>query len=203
VTATRPSVVADDSPAVADAPVQPAAGPPAGARLLVLCTGNAARSVMVGYMLGYLSDQQGLGLHIVTRGTHTIDGQPVSLRTRAALTGIPELAEVPVNRHRSRQLHGHDLDHIDLVVGMEADHIRYLRRHHPEAAPRAGTLRRLVADLEPSSGPLAARLAALHLADVAVADTEDVEDPAGREDAVYRACAGELWRLCQELAGRL
>ena len=58
--------------------------------LLVLCTGNAARSVMAGFMLELLRDgRAGDPLHIVTAGTHTIDGQPMGMRTRAALRASP------------------------------------------------------------------------------------------------------------------
>ena len=58
--------------------------------LLVLCTGNAARSVMAGFMLEHLRDgRAGDPLHIVTAGTHTIDGQPMGMRTRAALVAPP------------------------------------------------------------------------------------------------------------------
>ena len=62
--------------------------------LLVLCTGNAARSVMAGFMFDVLGDRRpGEPLHVVTAGTHTIDGQPMGLRTRTALSRLPELAE--------------------------------------------------------------------------------------------------------------
>ena len=61
--------------------------------LLVLCTGNAARSVMAGFMLMQLHDgRPGPPLHVVTAGTHSIDGQPMGMRTRAALIRLPELA---------------------------------------------------------------------------------------------------------------
>jgi protein-tyrosine-phosphatase len=171
--------------------------------IVTLCTGNAARSVMAGYMLEHLSDVHGLDLHISTRGTHVIDGQPMSFRTRNALTAIPEMAHAPVGHHRSRQLHHEDAESADLIVAMEADHVRYVRLHHPGAADRTMTLRSLAARLEVGPDPLAERVARLGLADAPLDDREDVEDPAGRWDEIYEACALEIWELCQELAPRL
>ncbi len=170
-----------------------------GPHLMVLCTGNAARSVMAGFMLSHLSEVHGLGLRVDTAGTLTVDGHPMSLRTRAALTSIPEMADAPVGAHRSRQLHGHHLHGVDLVIAMEADHVRYVHRHHPVVADRTAVLRRLVEILPPGPPSLADRVAALQLAGRAPLDEEDVADPAGRDEAVYRACAEELWDLCRRL----
>ena len=118
--------------------------------LLVLCTGNAARSVMAGFMLEALRDgTAGEPLHIVTAGTHTIDGQPMGLRTRTALSRLPELAGADFRRHRSRQVHGVDLVHAELVVVMEADHVRFVRRQFPDAAAKTGTIRHLCGVLPP------------------------------------------------------
>jgi protein-tyrosine-phosphatase len=168
--------------------------------LLVLCTGNAARSVMAGFMLEHLSaGRVGDPLHIVTAGTHTIDGQPMGMRTRAALARLPELADTDVRRHRSRQVHGIDLVHADLVVVMEADHVRFVRRQFPDAAAKTATLRRLCRDLAPAPPALADRVAALDLARVEVSDDEDVLDPAGKEADAYAECADEIWELCQRL----
>ena len=177
-------------------------GPPPGVRLLVVCTGNAARSVMAGFMLQYLSEVGGLGVEVATAGTHAVDGQPVSLRTRAALVAVDQLADAPVGRHRSHQLTDADLDRADLVVAMEADHVRYVRRHHARAAGRTATIRRLCAELDPGTAPLSVRLDALDLASVELHADEDVADPAGRDEEVYVGCALELWGLCRELAHR-
>jgi protein-tyrosine-phosphatase len=172
--------------------------------LLVLCTGNAARSVMAGFMLEHLSAGRGAAdLHVVTAGTHTIDGQPVGLRTRSALSTIPELADLPFGRHRSRQVYEADLARAQLVVAMEADHVRFVRRHHPAAADRTATIRRLCADLPPAPPTLAERVAGLDLAETVLSETEDVIDPAGGEEAVYAACAAELWLLCRRLIALL
>jgi protein-tyrosine-phosphatase len=168
--------------------------------LLVLCTGNAARSVMAGFMLEYLqSTRTGSDLRLVTAGTHTIDGQPMGQRTRAALLAIPELGAIEFRRHRSRQVYGADFVRADLVVVMEADHVRFVRRQHPEAADRTATIRRLCEDLPPAPPALEERVSALKLADAPLSDLDDVLDPAGGDDAVYVACAAELWVLCQRL----
>ena len=176
---------------------------PEAVDLLVLCTGNAARSVMAGCMLAQLAEDLGTPLRVTTAGTHALEGQPASMRTRAALAAVGGFGGRPLSAHRSRQLDAFGLDRVDLVVAMEADHVRFVRRRFPEAAPRTATLRRLCRELPPSPPGLADRVGALRLDQAVLDDAEDVPDPAGGDDETYAACAAELWELCQELAVRL
>jgi protein-tyrosine-phosphatase len=180
--------------------VAPAASALPATELLVLCTGNASRSVMAGFMLDHLRlGRADTALHIVTAGTLAIDGQPMGLRTRSALLTIPELADAALGRHRSRQVYEADLVRADLVVVMEADHVRFVRRQFPEAATRTATIRRLCEDLPPAPPSLGSRVAALELADATLSDEDDVIDPAGGNEATYAACVAELWVLCEQL----
>jgi len=128
-----------------------------------------------------------------------IEGHPMSWRTRDAML---ECGVIPVAGHRSRQLRGHDLE-ADIIVGLAREHVAYVRRVHPEAAPRTATLRRLVSDLPHSPGVLTERVASLGLADVELEAWDDVEDPAGGDLDVFVACARELVHLITELAPRL
>ncbi len=171
--------------------------------LLVLCTGNAARSVMAGFMLDALWNGRAEPLRVVTAGTHVIDGQPMGMRTRTALLRIPELTGTDFRRHRSRQVHGVDLVRAQMVIVMEADHVRFVRRRFPDAAAKTATIRRLCRDLAPSPPSLDKRVAALGLAEVEVSDDEDVLDPAGHEGDFYAACADQLWELCGQLVALL
>lgn len=171
--------------------------------LLIVCTGNASRSVMAGTMCEWLAQARGIPLSVTTAGTHAVEGQPMGARTSSALLTVAEMADAAVGRHRSRQLAPADVEHVDLVVAMEADHVRYVRRHHPAAAPLTGTLRRLCRDLERGAAPLATRVRALDLAHAELDPVEDVADPAGQDDAAYVSCAAELWLLCNELVRRL
>ena len=167
--------------------------------VVTLCTGNAARSVMAGVMLAQLAEAEGLDLKIATAGTHVIDGQPMGMRTKQAIVAIGELDTTGLGLHRSHQLDEPDCARADLIVAMEADHVRYVRRRHPEVADRTATLHRLVRTLDSREVPFLERLDALGLAEVDLVGDVDVIDPAGGDQALYDEVAEEIWGLCQAL----
>ena len=162
--------------------------------LLVICTGNAARSVMVGAIL----NDRRPDLDVVTAGTLTVDGQPISWRTREALKRIG----LTSTGHRSKQVERHHVDAADLVIALAPEHIEWMRRNFPDDAHRVGSLKRLHRDLT-HDGPLVERVAALRLGDQPVEPWEEVVDPGGGEVEDFINCAFEVVALTDELISRL
>ncbi len=78
-----------------------------------------------------------------------------------------------------------------------------MRRTHPEAAARTGTLKRLARDLPAAGAPFAARVGSLHLDTVTLEPWEDVADPAGGDLPEFEACAQEINALLRQLVPAL
>ena len=147
-------------------------------RVLFVCTGNATRSVIGAALLRRAHPEW----TIDSAGTFAIPGLPSSVRTLAALDAVG----VSAPGHRSTTLAADHLREVDLVIGFELDHVRYIRRRYPHVADRTATLRRWVAhDVDPWQLPA-------NLADEPLEPWMVTEDPAGGDIDVFTECARSI-----------
>ena len=150
-------------------------------------------------MAGVALEQRRPDLEIETAGTLTVNGMPISWRTRAALDDVG----LPWPHHASRQAEQAHVEEADLVIALAPEHVCWVRREHPDVANRTATLVRLVETLAPPATPLAQRLDALNLADVEPEPWEEVVDPGGGEVEQFVECARQIVALIDRLADRL
>ena len=149
-------------------------------------------------MVGAILNDRRPELDVETAGTFSVDGQPISWRTREALSRIGLAAP----HHRSKQIAPHHVERADVVIALAPEHVEWMRRTHPDAAARTATLKRLARHLG-TDGPLPDRLSSLALADVGLEDWEEVVDPGGGEVDDFVRCAFEVVDLVDELVHRL
>ena len=161
---------------------------------MTLCSGNVARSVMLATMLEELGPASGHPVEVRSAGTHAVAGASISARTRDALLAIDELPVPSLNAHRSHQLELADVEWADLVLAVEADQVRYVRRKFPAFALSCCSLGQFVREA-PLDEPWSTQVAVVSANDPDAAF--DVADPAGGDQAAYDECARQLFELAQ------
>jgi len=164
-------------------------------KILFVCTGNAARSVMAATMMKAKSPEHA----IRGAGTLSIPGLPMSQRTRSALAGMG-LSDPD---HRSRQLEKEDCEWADLIIVFEKEHIEYFKRHHVESLQKTGSLPRLAKELEPGDKNVSERIVELCLDKSIFSSWEEVLDPAGGDQEIFNSCAEEISVYISQLALRI
>lgn len=162
-------------------------------KLMFLCTGNAARSVMAKVITQNRSDL----FELSGAGTHAIENCPMGNYTRKALASIG----LEDRTHRSRQLNPYNADEADLIIAMANDHVQYVRRNHPEVAHKTATFKRLVRDLgEVTSNEeskslretLKSRIAEMRLAEVQLERWEEIGDPGAGDQPIFMSSLEEI-----------
>jgi protein-tyrosine phosphatase len=163
-------------------------------KILTLCTGNVARSVMLGYMLASLGEGSGELWSVRSAGTLAVEGAAMSVRTRDALRSVVELGEQRYGAHRSHQVDGADVEWSDVILASEAAHVHYVRAHFESASIKTVQLA-LFVRRAPTGVTFAQQLAAV--ADLDPSTQYDVADPAGGDQFAYDQCASQLWELAK------
>ena len=181
------------------------------AHVLVVCTGNIARSPFaaalleheVGRRLASPSD-----VRVRSAGVHGLKGHPAV----AEMIAEARARGVDLTAHRGSPVSSEELRGSDLVLAMTERHRDQLVVLEPEARERVFTfkeLARLAPHIEPvpTDVPprrrlrtLAKRAARLRPYVERPADLEDVADPYGGSVAEYRACAREIADLVTVIA---
>lgn len=168
----------------------------AAPNVLFVCTGNAARSVMGAALMR----AQVPSVHVTSAGTHSIEGLPMSVRTKKALDSV-NVADLD---HRSSQLDAETGDPAALIVVFEPMHIIWIRRELPQLAARTASLPRLARDLAAGPvGELADRVHALDLAAHSFEPWEEVVDPAGGDLPVFEEAAAQIAGFVADLSARV
>jgi protein-tyrosine-phosphatase len=163
-------------------------------KILTLCTGNAARSVMLGYMLTTLAEASGADWSIRTAGTHVAEGSAMSSRTRDALRRIPELGDHNYGAHRGHQLGRDEVEWSDVILTSEALHVLFVRLHYPDAAGKTVSFGQFLREA-PLDEPLHDQIS--YVSSRVPDSAFDVADPAGKDQSAYDQCATALWDMAQ------
>jgi protein-tyrosine phosphatase len=172
--------------------------------VLVVCTGNIARSPMGEALLRAHLASRGAHAHVHSAGTLAWEG-PATEPARFAMSE----RGLDISDHRSRPLTGALVAAADLILGMTRSHVWGVHAFDADADDRTflvAELPRLGARVGPRRDGEAVRAWAARAAaerapgSVAGRGEEEVPDPFGERPAVYEATADRLDRATRAIA---
>jgi protein-tyrosine-phosphatase len=148
-------------------------------KILIICHANTSRSIIAEALLKRMLSERALDDRVSVQSggiaPYARDGALVSLDARLVLRdeGIhipPDSVATDLKAHR------HLITEADLILAMTDEQIRMLHAAFPEAAGKDVHTLKAFAGVE-----------------------GDIEDPAGRDEAFFSACCGEI-KTCLERA---
>jgi protein-tyrosine phosphatase len=170
-------------------------------RVLAVCTGNVCRSPAVERLLAAGLDA-GSGVQVASAGVGAVVGAPIPIPMASLLQSVGVAADGFVARQLTEQM----LRSADLVLALTRAHRSTIVEMYPGVVRRTFTVRelaRLAGGVDPAAlpaGPAAQRLAALLPLAAAqrglhppTPGEDDVVDPFGGTDALYRCSFDELY----------
>ena len=177
-------------------------------RIVFICTGNQARSVIAERYVRRATE--GLPVVVESAGVMNIPPQPP---LPGAVTAARKLG-VDLEGHQSRCLVGLDFSDADLVIGFEQQHVAGAVVDGGAAASKAFMMAELVrllkdvipaprADVEERARDTIGRAHDLRIASNKFVPGEELTDPAGRDAGFFDQTATSIAAMCDELTQRL
>lgn len=107
---------------------------------MTVCTGNICRSPMGEYLIKQAAAQAGLAVEVASSGiSNEEEGNPIDRRAKKVLDEL----NINTGSHRAQQFTRADFDRYDLLLAMDTNHYRALKRLAPteEAAAKVRLMR--------------------------------------------------------------
>jgi len=113
----------------------------------------------------------------VSAGLYAYSGEPASTN---AVKAIKDYPGADLSGHRARSISRSDIDSAYLVLTMSRSHKQHILSLFPDAYQKVYTLKEYV-----------------------YGSSDDINDPYGGNEAVYRQCAAEIAQAVEKLAEKL
>ncbi len=149
-------------------------------KLLFVCTGNTCRSVMAEALTSKLIKDLNLEgpWEVLSAGLGAFPGAPAS----AGALSVLAKEGIDLSLHQAKQLTEKMIHEADLVLTMTTPQRDYLWELLPESREKIHLLK------EFARGEVAG-----------VGETDDISDPFGQEEVIYRECADQLVEAIEQV----